>query len=301
MTPGLVSSPTFARRIDWAALAGLLVLLLWLHWRLYGYAADDAYIHLRIAQHLAEFGLPYFNVDLAVMGSSSTGWTLLLALIMAVPQWLKLHIEPAQLVTGLNALVTGLGAVVYTRLLSRLLNRQPGRWVWLYTPVFLAVIVQSSLELMETSAALLLAGIGLTWLLQRNPLALVWLTAAAFFRMELLLLLILVAGYAVVMRPWAVRTTALLVLVTALPFVWYMLYFFGTVIPHTVIAKRVVYSLDLLTSAFMVVQWLLPGSTVNAFIALGQFLYAGSFIAGLIIAVLVKCGPLIDGLEWKSR
>ena len=52
--------------------------LVFVHFALIEYVADDAYIHLRVAEHLLRDGVPYFNLGEPVMASSSSLRTIIL-------------------------------------------------------------------------------------------------------------------------------------------------------------------------------------------------------------------------------
>jgi hypothetical protein len=60
-------------------------------WQLRLLAADDSYIHLRIARNLIASGHAYFNADERVMVTSSPLWTIILAISALVFR----HIPPA--------------------------------------------------------------------------------------------------------------------------------------------------------------------------------------------------------------
>src|SRR6185503_3189971 len=94
-----------------AAALVLFAVLAALQSRLGAYAFDDAYIHFRIARHLAEHGHPYYNLGEAVMASSSTAWTIVLAAFFALG-------GSASSVALLEAAFTTLAVVVYTRLIA---------------------------------------------------------------------------------------------------------------------------------------------------------------------------------------
>src|SRR3954470_10255 len=92
-----------------AGFAVLLAVLAFVHWRLYPFAFDDAYIHFRIARHLAHDGQPYYNLGDAVMASSSSAWTLLLAGLFACG-------ATPIVVAMMNAFLTACCVPVYARL-----------------------------------------------------------------------------------------------------------------------------------------------------------------------------------------
>src|SRR5512141_2686626 len=93
-------SPKYKSAI-WMGL--LFIILLSLNLTLRSYLFDDAYIHARIANHLAQNGQPYYNLGEAVNASSSSVWVLLLALIF------KLFGEQLWIISLLNAGFTALG------------------------------------------------------------------------------------------------------------------------------------------------------------------------------------------------
>ncbi|RME99216.1 MAG: hypothetical protein D6768_15530 [Chloroflexi bacterium] len=247
-------------RIYLLALLAALAVMFWLHSRLFAYADDDAYIHFRIAQNLATTGQPYFNPDDAVKASSSTGWTILLALLIrAAGQAADAHL-PA-MIAGLNALVTAAGALLFTRLLGRLIP--PAKktiFPALFFVLYLAVTVQPSIGLMESSLALLLAGAGLNLLWARRPAALLFLSAAVFFRLELVILFGLALTTAYLWQKMPAGRLLAFSAAGALPFVLFDLYYFETLLPNTITAKAIVYAVHPLLVLRVAADSLLPGA-----------------------------------------
>src|SRR5262245_28589405 len=81
-----LSVPTPLRRKH--IIAGIIafmaiIYLLWYVFAYSRYPADDAYIHMRIARNFATHGVPYFNIDQPVSGSSSLLWLVLLSGLFA--------------------------------------------------------------------------------------------------------------------------------------------------------------------------------------------------------------------------
>jgi hypothetical protein len=66
--------------LAWIVLVASSLICLSIDYRLRILAADDSYIHLRIATHLMTTGHGYFNLGEKVMVTSSPVWTLLLGL-----------------------------------------------------------------------------------------------------------------------------------------------------------------------------------------------------------------------------
>ncbi len=238
-----------------AAAAVLLVI----HLRLHAYCYDDAYIHFRVVKHLLEGGTPYFNTSEPIKVSSSSAWTLLLAALAVVCAWLPYRPELPAVVAVWNALATLAGACVFSALLLRLVRP---RWRSAVPAAFfvayLALMMRPSIGLMETPTALVLVGAGL-YLRQRNRTAgFVLLGVAAFFRIELAVVWLLVALHGWSSGRFTLRQVLLPTAAAVGPLAIYDLYFFGTLIPHAVHAKRFVYQLGAARSATMALFGFVP-------------------------------------------
>ena len=111
-----------------------------IHIRLSPYAHDDAYIYLRIADHLARFGVPYFNLNEAVQANSSVAWLLVLATVF------KFTSANIVVIAILNGLFTATAALVYTRLLRDLIGQRIQTAVYLlFFFLFFFVVPRTSL------------------------------------------------------------------------------------------------------------------------------------------------------------
>ena len=154
----------------------LFLLVLIIHLFLYGNAGDDAYIHFRIARNLLNYGKPYFNLDERVMSSSSTGWTITLFLLFWV---FGVSIKA---VACLNAIITTLTVFVYARIAQKLTGKNGIIYEIASGLVILPVTILPSIGLMETSAALLLAGIGLFLYLRKKSLSFLVLSRLVWVR-----------------------------------------------------------------------------------------------------------------------
>lgn len=141
--------------------AVLFAALAALHLRLMSYAFDDAYIHIRIAQHLLTSGQPYFNLGEPVMASSSPLWTLVLAALF------RLGGSPLPSIAIVNSALTTLCVWTYSTLLYKLVRTAtPAIWCDITTAVLLVpLLAASSFGLMETPFAMLLTGVGLLLIL----------------------------------------------------------------------------------------------------------------------------------------
>lgn len=226
--------------LRWLSCLVLAVALIPLHLELQRYAFDDAYIHVRIAQHLAEHGLPYFNLDEPINGSSSATWTWLLAL------WFALIGDRPVTLGLLNALITALGASIWAWLLVPA-ERGPRHGVrWLATlGAYTALVLPSSVGCMESPLALALLGLGVLLHVRRQAVAFLALTLATLTRPELIVILgpFLLHALLIARLPW--RRVAAWSAVAALPYAIYGLGYFGSLLPHTAHAKQLVFSLTL--------------------------------------------------------
>ena len=231
--------------------ATLLAGLALLHIRLADYAFDDAYLHVRIAEHLITHGAPYFNRGEAIMGSSSPLWTLVLAAVFGTVG------TDLRIVALGNALFTTLCVWVYATLLRRSAGRPTcqARYDMTASLVLVPILAPSSLGLMETPLALLSVGVAMLLVQQRRPTAFVLFGMSMFLRLELAAVLVVFAAAAVIIRKIRPREVVIFTAIGAAPFVAYDLYFFGTIVPAAVRAKSIGYSLTLDETIWRLVPW----------------------------------------------
>lgn len=235
----------------WYIVLGFMLLasiILWAHVKLYRYAFDDAYIHFRIAQNFVAHGEPYYNPGESVKASSSSGWTLFLTGIVWFGRLLSLDLNLPLWVAVFNAFFTLCGVVVYAILLRRLSwsSHSPVVYGLLGSGIYLSSLIVSSIGLMETALTLLIVGVGLNLLLDNHPFCLSLFGAAVFFRLELLALLVLVGIYVLVKRQFKMWSSVLFTLFGMIPFIVFDTFFFRTILPNTIGAKSLVYTLDYL-------------------------------------------------------
>ena len=201
------------------------------------YAADDAYMHFRIAENFASLGRPYFNLDSPVMSTSSPLWTLLLTVLQLLSGWLTL------VVPHVNAVILGSIVWVYGRLGELLCGAEP-RWVGPFTGLLAAACVfGAGQQLMETPLAILFVGLGYLHYFQGRPMAFCFLTLAGLTRLECFAFLLIAA-----IENWSFRRVSLgrglaASVLSAFPVAAWMLYSFGSLLPQTVVAKSAIYHL----------------------------------------------------------
>lgn len=214
-------------------LAGLLIPL---HLSQIPNADDDAYIHMRIASHLADMGQPYYNPGERVMGSSSSLWTLSLASLY------KIFPDRLAVIAVVNALSTAAAAVIYGLIFRRLAGQKVHWAVSIAAGLAVAfLLLNSSTGLMETSLAMLTAGCAVLLFLQHRSAAWLLFGLLPFFRLELAFFSLLFFLYACWVRKDSWVPMLLAGLVGVLPCLLYDLAFFSTLLPFPVAAKSQVY------------------------------------------------------------
>jgi len=186
----------------------LACFLLWIHIRLFPYAFDDAYIHFRVARNFLETGFPYFNAGEMVKVSTSSGWTLIVTLLLGVARLVGVEDRFPLLISILNAIISVSGMLVFTTVMEYLLEVKARPLAnMLFQLPFLALIVPSSIGLMETPLALLVAGLGIYCLLRSKAIGFALLGLAVNIRLELWLLAGLVGGVLILEKQFRFRHT----------------------------------------------------------------------------------------------
>jgi hypothetical protein len=235
-----------------------------LHTRLYQYAFDDAYIHFRVARNLIETGAPYFNPGEAVKVSTSSAWTLVLAALFWLARLSHLQTQFPLLVAVANALVTLCGALVYTRLIEGISQQRLSlaRRV-IFQLTYTAFVLPASIGLMETSFALLLAGWGLYAVMQNRPAGFAILCVAAYVRLELFVLLGLAGLFITLRKTMRARASLGGAAIGLAPLLAYDIAFFRTVVPQSIVAKGIVYSIDWYQPLIHALLYSLPAIPLN--------------------------------------
>lgn len=251
--------------------------LVYAHLRLRIYAQDDAYIHFRIVRNWVEYGVPYYNPSERVMATSSVGWTIVLYGIAQASRLFRIADLPTWTAV-FNVTVTGLGALVYLSLLRRISATPLRVFVLIFFVVtYLSQIIKTSLGLMETPLAILMTGLGLLGLMTGKPYSMIIFGVIPFFRLELVVVSGLAIVYALVVRHWSLKTLGYLIL-GALPFLLFDIIFFNQIIPNTMRAKSIIYSLSYLDVVSQVAR-----KNVDDISLLGHF-YPFTTTLGLVYA-----------------
>ena len=225
-------------------IASFLVLV---HVRLYQYAFDDAFIHFRVARNLFETGQPYFNPGNLLKVSTSSGWIVFLTVLFGMANLFGTENNFPLLVSIVNAFILLGGLIVYTNIVETLLKRGlPTFERILFQITFLAILLPSSIGLMETPLALLVAGLGIRMLLRSKPAGFALLGFSIYLRLELILLLALIGLFVLVQKQFRVGQIIAYSALGAFPLFFYDLYYFHTFVPHAIVAKSNVYSITTL-------------------------------------------------------
>lgn len=233
-----LSSPFLRRHLPLGILivaAGLILAICAV--RLPGIAADDSFIHRRIANNYQHLGKPYFNPDQRVMVTSSPLWTLLLAATGAL---LPLD-NPVPLLEFGFVLLSAAAAYELVK------TGQPEGLSGVVLPVaafcyaFMAVL-PSSMEQMESPCAVALMLAGCLGILRKKDWGMPLLVLACFTRYECFPLWVLAGVWMTFRRQWT-RLSLLASTAIGVAGLTWLLWEYGTVIPNTVVAKSHLYAM----------------------------------------------------------
>jgi hypothetical protein len=208
--------------------------LLIIHLKLFIYPSDDAYIHFRVAEHLLDGAGPYFNPSDPVKTTSSTVWTLGIAMVFLLVG------RSVASIAFVNTIVLTAGGIFFGRLVYECTGIRAA--YWLACLLYVSISLRASVGLMEVPLALLLTAAGLLLLRHGGAQGFTLLAVAAFCRPEMSLCMFVYFAYCVLQKKLSVSKVIFWSAIGALPFLLFDLYFFGTVVPHAIHAKAVVYA-----------------------------------------------------------
>ena len=205
----------------------------------FSYPIDDAYIHLRIARNFVEHGQPFFNSGEKVMGSASHLWVNLAALLISLE---PKHLEYLRYPIFLFCSGTYFCCVSLLR--------------WKFSPLKAAVIacalihfvsLSSSTGMMEVSLAMLLYFGCLVCYTKKQWLAVGFLSSLAIWtRPEFSIFFVTILFYA---KDRSAQKKILLGFFPAATlYLFYVFYYFGTIIPFPAISKQHVFKTTALSN-----------------------------------------------------
>ncbi len=221
----------------------LFIGILFIHFKFSNYIFDDAYIHFRIAENLIDFSLPYYNLDHPFMSSSSSLWTIVLAMFYYV-----FGLEYTDAITIFNSLLLVSNIYIYKRAIEIYLNsKMTYLQQIIFSLLFICITLAASIGLMETNLALFLSGLSLLFMQKNDASSFFFLSLAIFTRLEFAILYLLFSIYFILKNgKQSIVKVVLFTFLGSIIFILYDLYFFGSLIPLTVHAKSIVYDIDLL-------------------------------------------------------
>lgn len=268
----------------------LAIVTLFMHLRLYEYSFDDAFIHFRVARNLLDSGVPYYNVGEAVKVSTSTAWIIFLVPVIWLTRLFQIPNALPLVVGLLNALLTVSGALTYTAIVHTLAGKEKIHFLLAATfqIIYISFMLIASIGLMETPLALLLAGLGFHRLQLDRRSGYTLLGIAAYIRIEIGIL-ILVAGLYILLRKTHFIPQAMLFTIAGiLPFLLFDLYFFGSPIPHSIIAKSIIYDMSAVWAFMMTIFLSFPSGIlfdIRTVFAINLIALAGTFFFALIFGI----------------
>jgi hypothetical protein len=149
----------------------------------------------------------------------------------------------------LNTIFTIGGGLIFTHLLVRISKNNIHPTLQLvFLASYVAVMLPSSIGLMETSFALLWVGLAFTLLVKENRFSYTIFVAVIFLRLELALVYGLVVIYSLISQD-KLQHLISFSFFGLIPFLIFDLYFFQSLIPQAISAKSVVYETSILSVA----------------------------------------------------
>jgi hypothetical protein len=209
--------------------------------------ADDAYIHFTIARNFVNDGAPYFDLQTPAFASTSPFWTLLVSLFFYL---FGASLAP---VIFLNALVMSTFLILLFWFLQKELNCSP----WLSAVTVFVVsqpLIPVALSLMETPLALLwMILVVLNPIRQQIRFAFLLLSVLPFIRPEGIVFVVMYVGLLYGRHPKRVSVAFPYLICLPIVFLLFELYYYGTVIPSSILAKQIIHSWDplIILSTFM--------------------------------------------------
>ena len=271
----------------------IVAAMFFIHVKFSSYAFDDAYIHFRVARSQLDTGFPYFNEGDPVKVSSSSVWVVVLTGLLAAARSFGFENYFPLLVSFFNAVVIFMGMLIFTQILEALLRKHLSLVDRLLFQIpYLAFLLPSSTGLMETGFALLMVGLGILLLLRSSPWGFAILGLAVFVRMELLILLGLTVLFLLLQKRFSVYQTIGYSILGFVPFTLYDLYYYQTLIPHSVIAKPTVYSIEWFQTTADILFYSLPNIAITGGIVLA--------VLGMILLAYMLTTLLVAFQERKG-
>lgn len=255
----------------------LLAYLIFTHVALFNYAYDDAYIHFRIARNFVTYGQPYFNVEDRVKATTSTGWLIFVFTVFKI-----FGIRPI-LFSFINAFLSLLLIIISSKLIKKKTGIDLFSIDIIAASLVLIIFLYTSIGLMETQLAVLLLITGCYLIVCKRGSGFFFLSLSMFIRPELSINFFSAFLHGVRTQRISLHKIFIFIVLGAAPFIVFDLYFWGTVIPHSVTAKEALYKLDYSLFVYELVPtvvWILIKGNWQIFFAA---VFVGLFLISVII------------------
>ena len=175
--------------------------------------------------------------------STSSGWTVFLAFLLFLSRLMGMENNFQNVVSITNGFITLTGMLIFSGTIEQLSGSLNASSKLFFQVSYLALLAGASAGLMEVPLALLFVGLGIRNILKLKLSGFFWLALATYIRLELGILLVVVGIYSILQKRSDFWKIAFFTTLGILPFLAYDLYFFHTIIPHSIVAKSVVYSI----------------------------------------------------------
>jgi hypothetical protein len=208
--------------------------------RLSGCGADDAYIHRRITEHLIQLGHPWYNTNDRVMSTSAPLWNLVLAVFMIF--WPTFNSIP--FISAFAIAAASVCALIFVLRVSERRGHAPFRTAINCIIAVIAIVstlLPAAVDQMETPFGIAIALLGLIFLEDAPACGLTLMMVSGFVRYELFGYVVLAIGYLAISRRIRFKILLAPLCAMAIGFGW-LSESFHTIIPNTIKAKRIGYS-----------------------------------------------------------
>lgn len=223
----------------------ILLIMLFIHLRLFEYGFDDAFIHFRIVENWFFSGTPYFNINDPIKASSSSGWIISLYTILGITSSINASIRLPQIVAVLNSFMITIASFIFYTIILRICKLKTNGFTYLaFSLIYFSLVIRSSLGLMETPTTLVIIGLAFVLFIQRKKISITFFVISIFFRLELGLVFILIIAYSYLSKRFQPRDIIIYSFIGALPFALIDYINYGTLFPNTINAKSTVYEIS---------------------------------------------------------
>ena len=249
---------------------------------------EDALITFRYAENVASGNGFVYNTNERVLGTTTPLWTLLLA---------GVKFTGADLFSASKILSILLDTV--TCLLIVFIMRSFGVRIMALCAVFFAtspVIIPVTISGMETSLLLCVMSVALLGYVRKNIFFGVGLALTILTRTDGVIYAAVFVGIGILHdSKWAFRQLAITCLF-CLPWYIFSLAYFGSILPQSLLAKRSVYHLDLITSAAPFINAFTPFLDIYPIKILSKSIFLLLLCTGMIILFIRKSVFLPAGI-----